>query len=210
MLRGPDLPATTGDDQGRDAQAELFTGIIFKAAGYRVDLGEPDLLISSRARKWGVAVKRVKKDRRFPERIRKAQRQLENQRLFGFVVVNPEMLLARWLSSGDSHEVVSKRLFERTNEWVGQIDGSQPGNRVLALMALATAFNARRHGDRFRFTFGVYIHQQYIAGGSPTEIRAVKRIGAAMYSAINSKLGRYAKPPPAQSAPLDINFEVQQ
>jgi hypothetical protein len=112
MLKGPEVPVETGDDPGRDVQAELFSGVLLRGAEYRVDLGEPDLVISRGAKRLGVAVRRVKSDRGFRRRVVEAQRQLERQGLYGFIVVNPELLLYRLLRRGLMLRGISSELFE--------------------------------------------------------------------------------------------------
>jgi hypothetical protein len=195
MLRGTLTPSTR-DDQGRDVQAELFAGVVFRAAGYRVDLAEPDLVISRAGGKWGVAVKRVKNERQFTTRLRGAQEQLQRHRLYGFVVVNPELLLDAMLAGSLlSHDDVSASLYGRIAALANLVDDSRPSNRVLAVMALATAFAPVQRSEGFRFEFGVFIHQVYLTAKNPKWVAAIKRVGEAMYSGINRGLRAGAIPP---------------
>jgi hypothetical protein len=195
MLRG-DLTPAQQDDPGRDTQTELFAGVVFRAAGYRVDIAEPDLVISKGTGKWGVAVKRVKSERQLTARIRSAQGQLQRHRLDGFIVVNPELLMDQMLREARlSHDELSTRLYSRIADLTNKIDGSDPSNRVLAIMALATVFAPVKHHRTFRFDFGVFIHQCYVTGGKAGSVAAIKRVGDAMFAAINRVLTVDAKPP---------------
>lgn len=185
MQKGGPLPAEQGDDPGRDAQAELFAGVVLRGAGYFIDLGEPDLRISKDRKIWGVAVKRVKSDKRFRQRVRHAQRQLVRQDLYGFIVVNPELMLYRLHAEGLDQDSISQFLYDKTGEWSSHLDDSDPNNRVLAVMAIATAFRLTMVKSQPQFRFGVFTHVRYVTSGTAREIAAVKQIGDDMHRSIN-------------------------
>jgi hypothetical protein len=187
IAHAPDLPALTGDDHGRDSQAELFTGAMFRAAGFRVDPGEPDLRVSPNGKVWGVAVKRVKSDRQFQARVRKAQEQLAGQKLYGFIVVNPDILLGK-LYAANPEADLSTMLFERTGDWVNYLNQDATLDRVLAVMALGTSFKLVRNGRQRSFEFGLHIHQRFVTNGADSEMAAIRRLSQTMMRNLQNSL----------------------
>jgi hypothetical protein len=192
ILRAPEVPVLDGDDPGRDAQAELFTGAIFRAAGFHVDVGEPDLRIRSGIRVWGVAVKRVKSDRQFSKRVRKAQQQLAGQGLYGFIVVNPEIFLARAYAQ-DSAADLSVILFDKTGDWVNYLEQDQTLDRVLAVVGLATSFRLVR-SPKQAFEFGLHIHYRFVTKGEPAELAAIRAMSETMMASLKESFDRIRIP----------------
>ena len=193
IAHAPDLPRLTGDDHGRDFQAELFTGAVFRAAGFHVDAGEPDLRVSPNGRVWGVAVKRVKSDRQFEARVRKAQKQLANQKLYGFVVVNPEILLARTYAANPGADP-SAMLFDRTGDWVDFLDQDATIDRVLAVLALGTSFRLVRVGRQRQFHFRLHVHFRFVTNGAASEITAIRQLSAGMMQNLTTSLCKLSVP----------------
>jgi hypothetical protein len=189
IAHAPDLPRLSGDDHGRDLQAELFTGAVFRAAGFHVDTGEPDLRVSPNGKVWGVAVKRVKSDRQFEARVRKAQKQLANQKLYGFIVVNPEILLAKTYRANPETDL-SAMLFDRTGDWVDYLDRDATIDRVLAVLALGTSFKLVREGRQRSFEFRLHVHFRFVTNGAASEIAAIRQLSAAMMQNLTTALSR--------------------
>jgi hypothetical protein len=190
IAHASDLPRLTGDDHGRDFQAELFTGAVFRAAGFHVDHGEPDLRVSPNGRVWGVAVKRVKSDRQFEARVRKAQKQLANQELYGFIVVNPEILLAKTYAANPTTDL-SAMMFDRTGDWVDYLDRDDTIDRVLAVLALGTSFKLVRDGRRRSFEFRLHVHFRFVTNGAPSELAGIRQLSEAMLHNLKTSLSRF-------------------
>jgi len=186
IVRAPNLAALP-DDPGRDAQAELFTGAVYRAAGFYVDSGEPDLRISIGSRVWGVAVKRVKSDRHYARRVKKAQKQLANQSLYGFIVVNPEIFLAR-ARAKDPDADLSSVMFDKTGDWVDYLTQDQTLDRVLGVVGLASSFQLVRSPQGHTFEFRLHIHFRFVTQGDARELAAIKRVSNGMMASLKATL----------------------
>lgn len=187
IAHAPDLPLLTGDDPGRDLQAELFTGAMFRATGFRVDPGEPDLRVSPNGKVWGVAVKRVKSDRQFEARVRKAQGQLAGQGLYGFIVVNPDVVLGKIRAANPAADL-SALLFDRTAVWVDYLDHDSTLDRVLAVMALGTSFRLVRSGRQRSFELTLHFHPRFVTNGAKSEMAAIRGLANTMMQNLKSSL----------------------
>lgn len=137
VLSGPLEPSH--DDPPRDIQAEFFTAALFQLAGYRIEWGEPDLIISDHRGRLGVAVKRVTStnDQQYHKRVRKAHRQLKRAGLEGFVVVYADQLLARAVGQ---HADLGSWLYNKVDEWLESIPLDSPDCTVIGLIGLAFSF----------------------------------------------------------------------
>ena len=190
MLRGLDVPMDMQNDHARDEQAEFVTAALFCAAGYTVDVAEPDLIIRKGARQLGVAVKRVKSDRQFQARVRKANDQLRDSKLQGLIVVNPELMLARAYYQ-DRTADLSRLLFDRTIEWMRYAEYADPTSPLLGVIGLATSFrwvaggNGRQFAVKLHFVPRLVTHEDM--GGLSYVHGAVKALTGAILRTLTSQ-----------------------
>lgn len=191
MLRGSATPEESRDDHARDEQAEFFTAALLCGAGFRVDLGGPDLLLTRHKTRIGVAVKRVKSDKQFAKRVMAAERQLEKDGLYGFIVVNAALFLMRLYRSNRSADL-SAALWAKTNEWISILDLEKANTRVLAVIGLATSFTHVGSGGR-ALAFNLHFHPQFIVeSGSAAEqnIRqTIETMGRSMSETVRRSMG---------------------
>jgi len=95
------LQGSQRSNMPRDFQFEQLVGALFAMADIPVRPAEPDLHIMFRGEEWGIAVKRVRSAEQLAPRTTKARKQLEKQRLRGFIAVNVDAFLERVPASGD-------------------------------------------------------------------------------------------------------------
>jgi hypothetical protein len=162
MLKGEPTPTDSSDDPPRDEQAEFFTAALLWAAGYRVDLGEPDLIITRGNSRLGVAVKRVKSDKQFYARVTSGEKQLKRQSMFGFIVVNADRHLNRIYQENRSADL-SRTLFEKTAEWIDYVDLTHSSGRVLAVIGMATSFRRISGKPGRAFDVALHFHSQFVS-----------------------------------------------
>jgi hypothetical protein len=192
MLRGDATPKLTGDDHPRDEQAELYTGALLGAAGYGVKIGEPDLLLTRGAARFGVAVKRVKSESQYQSRILEAERQIEKQDLDGIIVINAEVHLMR-LYHADRSVDYSKALFGKTDQLISYLDLEKPGSRILAVIGVATSFRRPvRRGGR-EFEVNMHFHPQFVITDDPAAKIEAGKVAERMARGIQSKVTQSMK-----------------
>jgi hypothetical protein len=100
------------DSPGRDAQCELYVAAVCVKAGMRPSLAEPDVQCFALGEHWGVAVKRIKSERTFPARIKKAIQQIGRVGISGVVIADISAMLNRdndWSYTAESDEQFNAR-----------------------------------------------------------------------------------------------------
>jgi hypothetical protein len=80
---------------GRDAQCECYVAAISAKALFRPIFAEPDITCTVDTIPWGIAVKRIKRQARFEERVKEAIDQVQRQRMPGIVLCDVSVMLNR-------------------------------------------------------------------------------------------------------------------
>jgi len=93
MLSGSTLPKDDSQTMSRDLQFQLFVASNLSLMGIPVTLEEPDVRIHYGGMTLGVAVKRVQSVARLKERLVEANKQIERQKLIGFVALGLEQMV---------------------------------------------------------------------------------------------------------------------
>lgn len=96
------------ESPGRDVQSELYVATIARKAGLNPRLEEPDILCELHGMPLGVAVKRVKNEKQFEKRFRKAVKQIEGAGVRGVIAVD-----LSWPSIGRINRSTRRRLSSR-------------------------------------------------------------------------------------------------
>jgi hypothetical protein len=95
LLKDSVLPQNdTLNSPGRDAQVELYVGAVCRKAGLPgVNHEEPDIVCSFRGKPFGVAIKRIKSQQQFVNRVREGAIQIQKAKLDGVVVIDTSIAL---------------------------------------------------------------------------------------------------------------------
>lgn len=95
LLQDSVLPeAGKAHSPGRDAQVELFVAAICRGAGLLdVVHGEPDMRCSFQGKPFGIAVKRIKSQKRFVDRVHEGAKQVAKAGVAGIVAVDTSLAL---------------------------------------------------------------------------------------------------------------------
>ena len=80
------------DCRARNIQFELLVASIVRQAGYDIQLGEPDVIVTSGGFRFGIAVKRPRSAAKVRRNIRSGENQLKGQELTGLVAVDLTIL----------------------------------------------------------------------------------------------------------------------
>lgn len=188
MAGGPVLPSKDTFDRSRDIQAEQLARSLFRAAGYRVDMAEPDLVLyRSGSPNLGVAVKRVTGDAQYQKRVGKAEDQLEMHNLDGFIVVNAQRFLTDAYFADRSVDL-SAALFRKVSSWVRFLR-PQRQLRVLAVVGIGTSFpfSTSREGDATGCL--LHFHSMYVAeSDDDSRLQGVHAAASSMGIAMQSSL----------------------
>ena len=158
LLGGDALPeGDATESAGRDAQAELHVGAQLRQAGLPCQVAEPDFLVTVADTRLGIAVKRVKSDRRLEKRAGQAAQQIAGQALDGVVVLEVSELVAAegrlWLAAVD--EPLPQRCRAVAADFAGRavaaLQGRSSAGRVCGvIVAVSTSsvlLDLRRTGD---------------------------------------------------------------
>jgi len=190
VLTGPDIPVAGRHDPARDAQAELFAGVLFYGAGFRVDPVEPpDLMLTRNGWRAPVAVKRVTSAKNFKKRLRQGRDQLIAARGRGFIVVNADMFLSELYYQNRSTNL-SAAHYEKISEWTDGLPLDHVRNPVLGVVGISTSFQHRRGGSGHDLAFQIHFHSRFVTWQDPAQIDAATKFGALMGEALKSALGR--------------------
>jgi|GEM_PF-6701050 len=87
-MGGNPMPTEDGENaKARDSQFELFLAASFLAAGYKVRIDEPDLIVTVGELELAVAAKRLRSARLLQANVRKAVKQIIRSRHMGIVAL---------------------------------------------------------------------------------------------------------------------------
>ena len=88
LLAGHALPQAETHAISRDTQFELYIAAVFRRAGYKVRLDEPDVILQVRGSTVGIAAKRPKTPKKIERRLREARNQIERVGKPGIVAID--------------------------------------------------------------------------------------------------------------------------
>lgn len=189
MVTGPSVSVPGRHDPARDAQAELFAGVLFYGAGFRVDSAEPDLVLSRAGERFGVAVKRVTSSKNFDKRLRQARNQLLSAGKRGFIVVSADQYLSE-VYFRDRSANLSAVHYARISEWTDRLPLDPARNPVLAVSGISTSFRHRSGGSGQDLEFQIHFHNRFVTWQEPAAIAGAQRFGESMAQTLRDALLR--------------------
>lgn len=188
MTEGTEIHIEGVHDLPRSIQAEFLTASIFWGARDNVKFEEPDLIIQNNNNmELGVAVKRVVSEKQYQRRVKDARKQLEMNKLKGFIVVNAEYFMSRMYFSNKSIDV-SAELYKKVSGWYNYISDRDPEGIVLAVMALSTSFKLIRDINNQYFNLSIQFVPIFGCSGSEENIMLIKETADEMGSSISREI----------------------